>query len=108
MPQLPDTRYADAVGDPIDTYDRPWSSNEERLTAQALQAKDIPGPALQQLVRPPLPQVDPFPPRFGYEKSEPGIRDVINVDSLWRTDRVDFTGRVSGYSGTSYPSLNQF
>jgi hypothetical protein len=108
MPQLPDSRYANEVGDPIDTYARPLSSNEERLTAQALQANSLPREALPALVRPPLPQVDPVPPRFGYDKEEPGIRDVINVDAIWNPTRSDFTGRVSGYSGTSYPSLNQF
>lgn len=50
--------------------------------------------------------IQAFPDRFGYRQEALGIADMAQVDNLY--ERVDFTGRNSGYSGTSYPSLNQF
>lgn len=47
-----------------------------------------------------------FPPRFGYRTEALGIKDIANLDDIYR--RVDFSQRQSGYQGTSYPSLNQF
>lgn len=87
-------------------YLRPESSNEERLTTEALAAADIPGAVLQATVRPPLPQVQPFPPRVGYDSHQPDITDVVNLQPVWANPSTDFSGRVSGYSGTAYPSLN--
>jgi len=56
-------------------------------------------------IRGPL-NLDLFPPRFGYRDEPIGIADVARLDDIYR--RVDFSQRQSGYSGTSYPSLNQF
>ena len=54
----------------------------------------------------PLLNINPFPNRFGYRTEALGIRDIARVDSLY--ERIDYTGRQSGYQGSSYPSLNQF
>lgn len=53
-----------------------------------------------------LPQVDLLPPKFGYDETPLQITDVVSLDN--RFERISFSGRVSGYEGTSYPSLNQF
>ena len=37
------------------------------------------GAEIQELVRPPLPQVRLFPERFGYTDVELGIEDIINM-----------------------------
>jgi hypothetical protein len=34
---------------------------------------------IQEFVRPPLPQIKLFPPRFGYTEHEIGIEDLINL-----------------------------
>jgi hypothetical protein len=56
-------------------------------------------------IRPPIP-INLFPPRFGYRTEALGIQDIVRLDDLFQ--RYDFTGKQSGYQGTSYPSLNQF
>lgn len=103
MPMGPDARYS---GPGAYQYNRPWSGNEERLVTQALAVADIPGAELQQEVRPPLPQIQLFPKKTGYGDPASrtlGIQDVINVDDRYTV--YDFTGRSSGFGGTSRPSL---
>lgn len=96
---------------------RPWMTNvpvagpsrpnnyEEFMTQAALaadyemdddQIREIQGPLNLEL----------FPPRFGYRTEALGIKDIANLNDIYR--RVDFSQRQSGYQGTSYPSLNQF
>jgi len=86
-------------------YSRPWQSNEERLTSQALGAiAQMPAAVIQQ-IRPPLPRVQLFPPRTGYRVDAFGIRDVVNVSTIYPGSRTDYSGSNSGYQGTSTPSL---
>ena len=89
------------------TYNGPWSSNEERLTQQALMVATIPGAQIQQMVRPPLPQIQLFPPRFGYGPGrQPEIEDVISVDRNSIEPRVSwYSGGVAGYTGSSRNDL---
>lgn len=84
---------------------KPWGSNEERLMGEALSVANIPGDVIQQTVRPPLPLVQLFPPRFGYRTDPIGIRDVLDVNTTYPGARVDYSGSSSGTSGTSTPSL---
>jgi hypothetical protein len=87
-------------------YLGPWASNEERLTQQAIQAAVIPGNELADLVRVPLPQVQLFPDRFGYDTHVPGILDIIEVGRQYTEPRVMwYSGGVAGYSGSSRNSL---
>ncbi len=58
-------------------------------------------------VRPPIPNIGRTPPRFGYRNTTPDIYDILNVDSVFTSRWGDFSGAVSGYQGTSFPSLNQ-
>lgn len=89
------------------SYNGPWSSNEERLTQQALMVATIPGQDLKELVRPNLPQLRTFPARFGYgPRTQPGIEDVITIDRVYTEPRVSwYSGGVAGYSGASRNSL---
>lgn len=100
-------------GEPVDvvkprwTYDGPWASNMERLTSQAIAAATMPGAALQELVRPPLPQIRLFPDRFGFgERTQPTIEDVVSINRDYMEPRVSwYSGGVAGYSGSSRNSL---
>lgn len=53
-----------------------------------------------------LPQISLNPPKFGITDDPLKITDVVSLDN--RFARIDFSGRQSGYTGTSYPSLSQF
>lgn len=88
-------------------YLGPFASNEERLTQQAIQGAVIPGEDLATLVRPPLPQVNLFPPRFGYgDSSSPGIDQIVNVSRAYTEPRTAwFSGGPAGYSGASRNTL---
>lgn len=68
-----------------------------RLTQDALASTEV---------RPPIKNIGMKPPRFGYRTTTPDIIDVLNVDDYIITPWNDFSGRVSGYQGTSYPSLS--
>lgn len=89
------------------TYNGPWSSNEERLTQQALMAATLPGRDLAELVRPNLPQIRLFPGRFGFGvRLQPDIDDVVSVDRVYTEPRVSwYSGSPAGYSGSSRNSL---
>jgi len=89
------------------TYNGPWASNMERLTQQALLAATMPGEQLQQLVRPPLPQIRLFPDRFGFgNRLQPDIDDVISLDRVYTEPRVSwYSGSPAGYSGSSRNDL---
>lgn len=89
------------------TYAGPWASNEERLTQQALVVASIPGKDLQEMVRPPLPQIRLFPDRFGYgPRTQPEIDDVVSIDRVYTEPRVSwYSGGVGSYSGSSRNSL---
>lgn len=83
------------------SYNRPFASSEERLTTQALEVALMPGEELQAIVRPPLPQVNPFPPRFGYRTRELSISDIITGVDAVSFPSQNYSGEAGGYSGTS-------
>lgn len=115
MPNIPDGRYdhkpwspgvAPSAIMPRWQYLGPFASNEERLTQQAIQANILPSNELADVVRPPLPQVTLFRPRFGYENRVPDIYDIMDVSRQYSEGRVSwFSGTVAGYEGTSRNSL---
>ena len=88
-------------------YNGPFASNMERLTQQALMAATMPGVQLQEMVRPPIPQIRLFPDRFGFgERSQPDIYDVISLDRVYMEPRVSwYSGSPAGYSGSSRNDL---
>ncbi len=71
----------------------------ERLTQAAMAST---------MVRPPIPNIGKIPPRFGYRTETPDIYDILDVDNEFNSPMTDWSGKVSGYGGTSFPSLNQF
>lgn len=47
-----------------------------------------------------------FPPRWGYERREPGIHEVLNTGRFAGPDkRMDYSGSLGSYSGTDRPSI---
>lgn len=89
------------------SYSGPFASNEQKLTQQALAVLTMRGSQLQNLVRPPLPQIQLFPPRFGWgDRTQPGIEEVVSVDRVYTEPRVSwYSGSPAGYSGSSRNSL---
>lgn len=81
-------------------YMGPFASVQERLLSQALNSITMPGAVLQNVVRPNLPQIDPFRPRLGYRTRSLSVMDVMNVDEEFQPTRVDFTASQAGYQGT--------
>lgn len=92
------------VNTPPEAPSRP-NTYEQFMVQQALDADFEMDDDQIRLLTGPLP-IDRFPNRFGYRTEALGIGDVARLDDLY--ERVDFSGRKSGYQGTSYPSLNQF
>jgi hypothetical protein len=88
------------------TYNGPWASNMERLTQQALMVATIPGQDISAMVRPPLPQIALFPDRYGYDRRQPGIEDIVTIDRNYVEPRISwYSGGPGGYAGASRNSL---
>jgi len=93
---------------PPQEYIGPFASNQERLLSQSLAAWSMTGEEIQAYVRPPLPQIKLFPPRFGYTEHEIGIEDLINLPrNVATTQRVesDYSQTPNTQQSTSTNSL---
>lgn len=77
------------------------STHEQRLRDMALLTNTLPGARLQEIVRPPLPQVVRDRARLGYERGAPTITDILGTDRLVPTFPNDFSGSMGSYSGSS-------
>lgn len=83
---------------------KPNIQNWEWKTQAALAAAAIPGAVLQDEVKPPLPQIVPFPPRFGYgdfQSRVPTIEGVLDVHRLYGDARDDISGGPGAYQASS-------
>ena len=93
---------------PPQEYIGPFASNQERLLSQSLATWTMSGAEIQEWVRPPLPQIKLFPPRFGYSEHEIGIEDLVNLPrSVAATQRVesDYSQTPNTTESTSTNSL---
>lgn len=88
----------------IYNWTRPFQSMQEQLV-QAQLVDNATADAANR--RPPIPNIGRVPPRFGYRSSPPGISDVLVVDDVFPAKFGDWSGTVSGYEGTAYPSIPQ-
>jgi len=80
---------------------KPWSTHEEQLIDFAIQSalSRTPEQALREVVRSNL-----FPPRFGYDRTQPTLDFVLNMDSqaAWAQNRrYDFSGTQAEISSSS-------
>ena len=79
----------------------PFANAQEAFMVRALKSTTMPAALLTDLVRPPLPQIQLFPPRYGYRTRALGIEDVMDVNAAFEPTRVDFTREPGGYQGTA-------
>jgi hypothetical protein len=64
---------------PPQEYLGPFQSNQDRLLNQSLATWTMSSEEIQAYVRPNLPQINLFPPRYGYVTEEIGIQDIIEL-----------------------------
>ena len=91
---------------PPQQYVGPFASNQERLLSQSMAVNMMTGAEIQELVRPPLPQVKLFPDRFGYTDVELTIEDIIALPRV-NQQRVesDFSNTPNTTESSSTNSL---
>jgi len=89
---------------PPQEYLGPFASNSERMLAQALRVGNLSASEIQEYVRPPLPQVQLFPNRFGYEVYEYGIKDIVEMTGRVQ-ERVDYSQQPTTTESTSRNAL---
>lgn len=82
-------------------YMGPFGSVQEALLTRAVRSVTLPAVMIQDLVRPPLQQIQLFPPRFGYRTRQLGIMDVMNVDEAFNPTRTDYSQSPGSFQGTS-------
>ena len=91
---------------PPQQYVGPFASNQERLLSQSMAVNMMTGQEIQELVRPPLPQVQLFPKRYGYTDVELTIEDIIALPRV-NQQRVesDFSNTPNTQESSSTNSL---
>lgn len=92
----------DRTANTIYDYTRPSQSMAEQLVSATLLANATADAANR---KPPIPNIGKTAPRFGYQQTVPTIADVLNVDTVFPSQFGDWSGSVSGYGGTAYPSV---
>ena len=115
MPNTPNGKYGFRAWDkpvgvppeaamPPQAYIGPFASNNERMLSQAMAINTMSGPEIQDLVRPPMPQINLFPNKFGYETSEYGIKDIVEMSGRVQ-QRTDFSQQATTTESTSRNAL---
>jgi hypothetical protein len=89
--------------DPQIRYDYmgPFADTQEALLTRAVRSVTLPKEMIQDIVRPPLPQIQLCRPRYGYRTRAIGIMDVMDVDAQFEPTRTDYTQSPGSYQGTS-------
>lgn len=82
-------------------YMGPFKDTQDMLITRAVRSVTMPAAMLQDLVRPHLPQIQLFPPRYGYRTRQLSITDVMDVDANFQPTRTDYTQSPGSYQGTS-------
>lgn len=88
-------------------YDYRKRGPNDPIEEQYVTAKLIAAATASAAVRPPIPNIGKIPPRFGYRSITPDIYDILDVDNEFNSPMTDWSGRVSGYQGTSFPTISQ-
>lgn len=91
---------------PPQQYLGPFASNQERVITQALAVGQMSAAEVQQYVRPPLPQVNLFPSRYGYDRRAYGIEDFIDFTGR-PMQRTDYAQQPNTTESTSRNTLGQ-
>lgn len=119
MPNTPNGQYSnrpwsqktgvpEQAAFPPQQYLGPFASNQERLLSQSMAINVMSAAEIQAMVRPPLPQVELFPEKFGFNTNEYGIRDIVELSGR-PTERVapGFTQIPNTTESTSRNTLGQ-
>lgn len=95
---------------PEQAYVREPPANEAMLVAAALDSVTETNVFLQATVRPPMVPLVPVAEtvRGSFLDRVPRVQDMFSADDRWGNSRCDYSQRLSGYSSSSYPSLNQY
>ena len=91
---------------PPQAYIGPFASNQERLLTQSMEVNNMTAAEIQQYVRPPLPQIELFPDRYGYTPFEYGIDDIVKVTGR-SNERTDFAQVPNLIESTSRNALGK-
>lgn len=104
-PWIADTRIAY----PPQAYIGPFASNMERQVTQAIAVATMTSEEIQAYVRPPLPQVELFPEKYGYWTDEIGIEDIVQLRGRPQEQRVesDYSQTPNKTESTSRNTLGQ-
>jgi hypothetical protein len=113
MPNMPDGVYNRKpwvapleAAYPPQEYLGPFASNQERLLSQALASQTMLDAEIQEYVRPPLPQIELFPARYGYVTTEYGINDIIEVSGrVPQRNESDYSQTPNTQESTSRNTL---
>lgn len=115
MPNTPNGKYGFRAWDkpvgvppqaamPPQEYIGPFASNNERMLSQALKVGNLTSAEIQEYVRPPMPQIQLFPNKFGYETSEYGIKDIVELSGRVQ-QRTDYSQQPTTTESTSRNAL---
>lgn len=69
----------------VSPYAQPWSSNYQRQSEEAFWVAESATADQLRALRPPLPQIQYLPPRFGYPtyaERQPTVLDVFGIDRI--------------------------
>lgn len=102
MGRIADTRYKHYPWDeerPSGEYSAPFGTQEYVECVDALSTVTALHDDLAY--RPtPLPQVQLTRPRFGYDGTQPGIREILSAARLYPDQSRSLSGTEAGYSGS--------
>ena len=93
---------------PPQEYIGPFQSNQERLMSQSLAAFSMTAAEVQEFVRPPLPQIQLFPARYGYSEDEISVEDIIDMPRRGASQQrveSDFSNTPNSTQSTSRNTL---
>ena len=91
--------------DSVYAHDRPWQTNEQRITGMALASNALMSSEQIRAIRPPLPRQGMLPPRFGYTQRVFSIQDVVRLDAMYPGARIDYSGTQSGLMSSGIPAI---
>jgi hypothetical protein len=82
-------------------YMGPFEDTQDALISRAIMSVTLPAAMIQDIVRPNLPQIQLFRPKFGYRTEELTIMDIVDVNIEYQPTRTDYSQSPTSYQGTS-------
>lgn len=82
-------------------YMGPFEDAQDQLISRAIMSVTLPAAMIQDIVRPNLPQVQLFRPKYGYRTEEISIVDIVDVNLEYPPTRTDYSQSPTSYQGTA-------